>query len=368
MIEVRLKFAVLNLVFAVAVTSGQQTPPPQSPVAPAPQSSSTQDQNRDLNFKKETTPPPSQVTVKIPRSYALVVGISKYENLPADAQLEYPDRDAESVYTVLISSEGGQFPAENVHKLINENATAANIKKELETWLPAVTKDDDRVLIYFAGHGFVSGGRAYLAPYDIDLKNIAGSSYPMDQLGADIGVKINGKWKVLITDSCHSGAITPEADRAKINQTLLDLQKSLFSITASRDREQSFESDKWGGGHGIFTYYVVKGLEGEADTNGDGVVSADELSEYVHTNVRLATNEQQNPTSERGSFDPNMVLAYNPSHVKAANLPPPQFGTLIVESNMDGTEVFVDGKSAGVVNKAAALRLPGIEPGAHTIM
>ena len=75
-----------------------------------------------------------------------MIGISKYENLPPEAQLEYPDRDAESVYTVLISPEGGQFPAENVHKLINENATAANIKKELETWLPSVTKDDDRVV------------------------------------------------------------------------------------------------------------------------------------------------------------------------------------------------------------------------------
>ena len=51
----------------------------------------------------------------------------------------------------------------------------------------------------------------------------------------------------------------------------------------------------------------------------------------------------------------------------AANLPPPKYGTLVIETNMDGTEVFVDGKSAGVVNKAAALRLPGIEPGAHTI-
>ncbi len=362
------QFVIGSFLVAVGMAAGQQpasTPPPAA-TAPA-QAAPTQDQNRDLKFKKETTLPPGQMTVKIPRSYALVIGISKYENLPPEAQLEYPDRDAESVYTVLISAEGGQFPAENVHKLINENATAANIKKELETWLPSVTKDDDRVVIYFAGHGFVSSGRAYLAPYDISLKNIPGTSFPMDELGADIGGKINGKWKVLITDSCHSGAITPEADRAKINQTLLDLQKSLFSITASRDREQSFESDKWGGGHGIFTYYVVKGLEGEADTNGDGVVSADELAEYVHTNVRLATNAAQNPTSERGSFDPNMVLAYNPGHVTAANLPPPKYGTLVIETNMDGTEVFVDGKSAGVVNKAAALRLPGIEPGAHTI-
>jgi tetratricopeptide (TPR) repeat protein len=367
MMRIRSQFVIWSFVVAAGMAFAQQTPvPPPTATTPA-QSTTTPDQNRDLNFKKDTTRPPGETTVKIPRSYALVVGISKYENLPAEAQLEYPDRDAESVYTVLISAEGGQFPAENVHKLINENATAANIKKELETWLPSVTKDDDRVVIYFAGHGFVSGGRAYLAPYDISLKNIPGTSFPMDELGADIGGKINGKWKVLITDSCHSGAITPEADRAKVNQTLLDLQKSLFSITASRDREQSFESDKWGGGHGIFTYYVVKGLEGEADTNGDGVVSADELAEYVHTNVRLATNAAQNPTSERGSFDPNMVLAYNPGHVTASNLPPPKYGTLVIETNMDGTEVFVDGKSAGVVNKAAALRLPGIEPGAHTV-
>ena len=189
----------------------------------------------------------------------------------------------------------------------------------------------------------------------------------MASLGEDIGGKIHGKWKVLITDACHSGAITPETDRGQVNATLLDLQKSLFSLTASRDREQSFESANWGGGHGIFTYYVVKGLEGEADTNGDGVVSADELAEYVHTNVRLATNAQQNPTSERGSFDPNMVLAYNPTHVKNASLPPPQYGNLIIEANMDNTEVFVDGKSAGIVNKGTPLRLPGIEPGAHTI-
>ena len=336
------------------------------PQATQPQATAP-DQNRDLNFKKEGTSQAASTTVQIPRSYALVIGISKYKNLPADAQLQYPDMDAESIYTVLISPEGGQFPAENVHKLIDGQATLENIRHELETWLPSVTHPDDRVLVYFAGHGFVSNGTAYIAPHDIDLKNISSTAYPMDALGKDIGSRVNGKWKVLITDSCHSGAITPEADRSTVNRTLLDLDKSLFSITASRDREQSFESDKWGGGHGIFTYYVVKGLEGEADTNGDGIVSADELAEYVHTNVRDATNAAQNPTSERGSFDPNMVLAYNPTHVTAANLPPPKYGTLVIESNMDGVEVLVDGASVGIVNKAAALRLPGIAPGAHTV-
>ena len=96
-----------------------------------------------------------------------------------------------------------------------------------------------------------------------------------------MGRKIKGKWKVLLTDSCHSGAITPPADAATVECSLRGLDRSLFSLTASRDREQSFESPDWGGGHGIFTYYVVKGLEGSADENRDGIVSADELGEYV---------------------------------------------------------------------------------------
>ena len=321
-------------------------------------------QGRDLH---RVQPQEVQSPVTVPRSYALIVGISHYENLPANAQLKYPDRDAADVYTTLISPDGGQFPPENVHRLLDSEATVANIRRELEQWLPSVTNPDDRVLIYFAGHGFVSSGKAYLAPYDVDVHNIAGTAYPMEQLGKVIGSEVKGKWKVLITDACHSGAITPEADRAQVNQTLLDLHNSLFSLTASRDREQSFEGADWGGGHGVFTYYVIQGLSGAADTNHDGVVTADELAEYVHTNVRQATSGSQNPTSERGSFDPNMLLAYNPNLRKGAALPTLAVGQLIVESDRDDTEVWLDGKDVGTVSKGKSLRLPGIAPGEHTI-
>lgn len=326
-------------------------------------------QARDLKPEDELKrkSPAAAAEVKIPRSYALVVGIARYKNLPESAQLQYSERDAESVYSILISPEGGNFKAENVHKLVGARASLANLRKELEDWLPSITTDDDRVLIYFAGHGFVNQGRAYLAPYDISPDNIAGSGYPMDELGRVFGGRIKGKWKVLLTDSCHSGAITPEADRQFINRRLLDLNRNVFSLTASRDRERSFESAEWGGGHGIFTYYVVKGMEGLADQSGDGVVTADELAEYVRTNVREATSAQQNPTSDRGSFDSDMLLAYVPSNVNPAAPPAPKFGTLIIESNQDGVEVFVNGRSVGVVDKAKPLRLPGIPPGAITV-
>jgi len=324
---------------------------------------------RDLKFTRD----PARVVVApgqrpgIPRSYALVVGISSYKNLPAAGQLKYPARDAASVYSTLISPEGGQFPPENVHRLVGADATLANLKRELEQWLPGVSRDDDRVVVYFAGHGFVHGGKAYLAPYDIDPANIAGSGYPMDELGRTIAGKIKGKWKVLLTDSCHSGAITPEADAEHINGSLLRLNSSLFSLTASRDREQSFESDIWGGGHGAFTYYVIQGLEGAADEDGDGAVTADELAHYTRVHVRRDTKARQNPTAERGSFDPKMILAFNPSRAKATPAAAPTHGGLIFEANLDAVEVFVDGKSQGTVAPGKPLRLPGVAPGAHTI-
>src|SRR5579872_2482815 len=298
--------------------------------------SGQQSKSRDLKYEEDR---PAAAPTTIPRGYALIVGVAGYKNLPANAQLDYSERDADAIYSVLISPEGGNFRAENVHRLTGAKATLANLKLELESWLPSVAKEDDRVIIYFAGHGFIQGGRAYLAPYDLDPKNISGTGYPMDTLGSVVGSKIKAKWKVLVTDSCHSGAITPDADAVQYNKSLLDLSRSMFSLTASRDRERSFESKDWGGGHGIFTYYVVKGLEGEADEDGDGVVTADELADYTRRNVREATKGMQNPTSDRGSFDPKMGLSYLPAGLRTGSAPPPKDGTLVFEANMDGVEV-----------------------------
>jgi tetratricopeptide (TPR) repeat protein len=332
--------------------------------AAQPKQAPTQSKSRDLKYEENR---PAAAPVGIPRGYALIIGIANYKNLPAKSQLEFSERDADAIYSILISPEGGNFRAENVHRLTGPKATLANMKQELEVWLPSVAKEEDRVVIYFAGHGFVQGGRAYLAPYDLDPAKIATTGYPMDTLGSVAGSRIKARWKVLLTDSCHSGAITPDADAAQYNKSLLDLSKSMFSLTASRDRERSFESKDWGGGHGIFTYYVVKGLEGEADENGDGIVTADELADYARRNVREATKGMQNPTSDRGSFDPNMALAYIPAGLRSSNAPPPKDGTLVFETNMDGVELLVDGISRGVINKSAPLRLPGLKTGNHTI-
>jgi tetratricopeptide (TPR) repeat protein len=326
-------------------------------------------QQRDLKVEKDVPREVEDASGKpltIPRSYALVVGVGTYPRLDKNFQLEFAEKDAESIYSVLISPEGGNFRAENVHRLIGAQATKENITRELEEWLPSVAKPEDRVVIYFAGHGFLYQGAGYLAPYDFAMQDPAKFGYPMKSLGSVIGGKIKARWKVLLTDSCHSGVIAPE-DSAQLNSHLVNLTQSLFSLTASRDRERSFESPDWGGGHGVFTYYVVKGLEGLADENTDSIVTADELAEYVRRNVREATGGEQNPTADRSSFDKDMLLAYIPSNKALGQAPAPKFGTLVFETNRDGVEVFVNGKSVGVVDKANPLRIPGLTPGVHTV-
>ena len=199
-----------------------------------------------------------------------------------------------------------------------------------------------------------------------DPKRIPATGYPMDDLGAVIGGKIKARSKILLTDACHSGAISPE-DTESLNTRLGDLSKSLFSLTASRARELSFESADLKGGHGVFTYYVVQGMEGAADTSGDGIVTADELAEYVHTQVRDYTASRQNPTSDKANYDPQMLLAYIPSKAKPTAAPAARFGTLVFDSNMDGVEVFVDGKTIGVLEKGKPVTAPGLPPGEHTV-
>ena len=323
-------------------------------------------QQRDLKIEKVDETAPSTTGFSIPRSYAVIVGISHYKNLPANMQLQYAERDAQAIYTILISAEGGNFKAENVRLLTGEKATLAGLRAQIDNWLPGIAKSDDRVLIYFAGHGFLFGGKGYLAPYDFDSSRVAETGFPMDELGSVMGGKIQAKSKVLLTDACHSGAISPE-DTENLNQRLTNLNKSLFSLTASRAREQSFESPDLRGGHGVFTYYVVTGMEGEADTSGDGVVTADELAEYVHTQVRDYTSGKQNPTSDKSNYDPEMPLAYIPSHAKPAAAPAQKFGTLIFESNMDDVELFIDGQSRGVLQKGKSFAVPGLAAGEHTI-
>lgn len=357
-----MKFTRIVLLASCAILAVAQQPPRKT----------QQPQSRDLTIEKigtETTP---TKTVTMPRSWAVIVGISRYKSSSV-RPLQFSERDAQSIKTILINPEGGSFKEENVHLLLGSDATLDKVRYEIGTWLPQNAKEGDRALIYFAGHGFIdpNTGRGYLAPYDIDPNHFGSTGYPMDELAEVIGGKIHAKSKILLTDACHSGAISPE-DTQNINHKLMDLNKSLFSLTASRDREVSYETELLEGGHGVFTYYLVEGLKGQADISPrDGIVTADELAEYVHTQVRDYTTKNapspQNPTSDQGSYDPAMLMSYaGPGVVPDA--PAPKVGELVFGVNKDGVEVFLDGKSIGVLNKGTPVSMPGLQPGPHTVL
>src|SRR5439155_7775133 len=199
----------------------------------------------------------------------------------------FPERDAESMYRVLISHEGGAFAAENVHLLKGEQATLGNIRRELEVWLPSVVQPVDRVVVYFAGHGLVKDGKGYLAAWDLDPDNPQTTGYPMAALGDVLANRIKARWKVLLTDACHSGKINAETTNETVDSGLRNLPSNFLMLTATSERERSFEDPTLSTGFGLFTYFLVQAFKGYADNDPcDGSITADELIEYVRSNVR----------------------------------------------------------------------------------
>jgi tetratricopeptide (TPR) repeat protein len=336
--------------------------------APAPQDPSLKE--RDLSVRKTG---PDKTAAGIPRSYALVIGISKYQKIDPAQNLQFPESDAQGIYQVLISKEAGAVPAENVHRLIGPAATKESIRHELEDWLPAVAQNGDTVIVFFAGHGFSANGNGYFAPWDVDPDNIVDTGYSMSAFGHALETKVKAKNKILLVDACRSGKVSRGLTdvAGEVNAQLGKLSNSFLTFAAAREQDRSFEDPKLGAGAGLFTYFAIRGLQGEADQNPcDGVVTADELIEYVRSNVRQYARERgesQTPT-DYGDFDPKLALSLSHKCGGTLSAKDVSAGDLVIEGNMDGIDVYLDGHVVGSVSKNKPLRLAGIASGVHTIM
>jgi tetratricopeptide (TPR) repeat protein len=255
--------------------------------------------------------------------WALIIGISKYRDnrIPS---LRYASSDARSLYNWLISSNGGRYSPTRVKLLINEKATFKNIRNALFTWLKQPLKED-MVTIFYAGHGSSDSPdtpeNLYLLPYDADYNNIATTGFPMWDFETALKRFISADQVVIIADACHSGGIGGGFDRQrrgaralkanKINTSLEKLTnagKGVAILSSASDDQLAQEGSKWGGGHGVFTYYLLQGLKGKADYNGDNLVSMGELIPYVSEKVRRATYNSQSPTIS-GKFDPALTIS-----------------------------------------------------------
>lgn len=317
-------------------------------------------------------PPQEPATPGAPRAYALVVGVAKYENLDPSQFLRFTESDADAIYRALISKEGGAFPAENVHLLVGNKATLANLHNELENWLPSVaTQANDRVVVYFSGHGFIKAGRGYLAPWDVDPAKPETTAYPMDLLGSVLTNKVAAQSKLLLLDACHAGKITSETTDVAVVGQLHQLPKALLTFTSTRAAERSYEDPKLSTGFGLFTYFLVQGLLGNADNDPcDGVITADELVEYVRGEVRNYARERgssQTP-QDQGDLDyRKIIVAAHPACISGLVTQGIPLGSIVVESNMDNVDVYVDENFVGKVGTQSPLVLPGLSTGSHTV-
>ena len=254
------------------------------------------------------------------KRYAIVVGVSKYRDARIPA-LQYADRDAKSMYDFLRSERAGLggVPSENIRVLLNQEATYLNIRKALFQFLKVPT-EDDVVYVYFAGHGTPDPDRPenlYLLPYDADQDNISATAVPMSDVQKAIK-DVYARHVVMMVDACHSAGVGGNATRSvtslnEINNAFLDrLEASTgghVTFTASEAKQQSQEDARWGGGHGVFTYFMLEGLKGAADMNRDQIVSLGEMMEFTRDRVRRETVNAQIPTISQTAFDRNWPIS-----------------------------------------------------------
>ncbi|HEY9849981.1 MAG TPA: caspase family protein [Leptolyngbyaceae cyanobacterium] len=251
--------------------------------------------------------------------WAIIVGISQYQY--QGWNLNYADRDAEELYNLLLTPNGGNFKPEFICKLTNEQATTANITRALRSFLKKPGRED-LVLIYFACHGtpdFDRPENVYLLTYDTNPQDIAGTALPMREIDLSLRENLHAEKVIILADTCHSAAIGGKIGRRStiddatlINRYLQELSQArggIALLTSAEANEVSYEDAKWGGGHGVFTYYLLEGMRGAGDLDKNNIVTVGELFEYIRENVKRETNYNQHPAIGTNAYDRNLPVA-----------------------------------------------------------
>jgi hypothetical protein len=258
-----------------------------------------------------------------PQGWAIVIGISKYKyGAGSFSEVRYAARDAEEFYNFLRSPRGGGFSPDHTLFLRDEEATLENIKYAFFDFLKQAI-EEDFVVVYFSGHGTPepdNPNNLYLVAYDSRPDRIASTAFPMWDIDTALSRYIKSEKVIMFADACHSAGIASDITtrdilkKNMVNDYLLEVAKANKGraiFTASEAGELSQESKKWGGGHGVFTYFLIRGLNGEADVNDNHIVTLGEVIDFVSENVRRATNNTQHPDTA-GIFDREFPVAVLP--------------------------------------------------------
>ncbi len=213
---------------------------------------------------------PSYTFTENANNFAVVVGVENYQNLPS---ADFANRDAHAVKAHLRAL---GYPAQNVIMLIDAQATGTVIKSYIESWLPRNVTEDSKVFFYFSGHGSpdTESKQAYLMPWDGDAQFLTDTGYPVKRLYQKLDA-LKAKTVIVAMDSCFSGAgghsVLAKGARPLVGKidtgTASDMGKVVvLTATGAEEITGSEESQ----GHGLFTYYLLKGLNESGGKNSVG--------------------------------------------------------------------------------------------------
>ena len=241
---------------------------------------------------------------------ALIIGIEKYEQAPA---ANFANLDAQYFYEY--ARRGFGISTSNMKLLVDEDANLIKSLGIISKWLPGkIKKNETELIIFFAGHGLASndGKELYLLMQDSDPDLLNRTALSRTELFKEI-ISLNPKSVTMFLDTCYSGVSRDEEillASARPIRIVADEQEGVpdnFTIFTASQLDQ-ISSGLKEANHGIFSYYLMKGLEGKADTDKDKQITNGELLAYMDQNVSQKASElgrQQNPSL---AGDPDQVL------------------------------------------------------------
>lgn len=238
------------------------------------------------------------------RTWAVIVGISRYQRLPGGQQLQFAERDA-LLFAEAIQKRG--VSAQNVKLLTGAEATAAAIKSSIGNWLARSVSESDTVLVFFSGHGLFERefGESYLLGYDSDPKDPYGSALSISDLGQALARRVRSARVLVIADAVRRDFFDPESDPNSSKsfersfEQLASSRPGVSAILASGPGEFSREGQRWGG-HGVFAKHLADVLFDGADRNGDVAATAGELFDLLKGRIAEDTAGKQHPWRSGG--------------------------------------------------------------------
>lgn len=252
------------------------------------------------SYGQATVPPkPRDTTIQGPQTFAMIMGISSYKYV---RPLAYADKDAEMFRDFLKSPAGGNLKDDNIYMLLNEEATLANFYLRGFQWLKVKKlQKGDRLFIYLAGHGdAIDEDQFFYLAYDCNPAGDKSNYY----LGAirmfEVKLKIQkeaskGVEVYLVMDACRTNELPGSIEgQSFFQKAVSEVKAGEIIMLASAAGQESLEAPTIGNGHGLFTYYLVDGLNGLADSAGaqDNKVTLQEIQRYVQRNVPAIAKEE----------------------------------------------------------------------------